>query len=87
MLNDVQDINVSHGDITNRYKMTEAAETKQRKGRDLDSLEYPIPGIPGEDYPIYSTALDTGFSCDGQVQFLYLLYKKSFILNKCLSFS
>ena len=31
------------------------------------SLEESIPGIPGEDYPIYATVPDTGFSCDGQV--------------------
>ena len=30
------------------------------------SLEESIPGIPGEDYPIYATVPDTGFSCDGQ---------------------
>ena len=31
------------------------------------SLEESIPGIPGEDYPIYASVPDTGFSCDGQV--------------------
>jgi hypothetical protein len=44
--------------------------SRKREGRvagDPDSLEGPIPGIPGEDYPIYANILDTGFSCDGQV--------------------
>ena len=52
--------------------------SRKRGGRDLDSLEYPIPGIPGEDYPIYGTILDTGFSCDGQVHKSVIL---SVILN------
>ena len=28
------------------------------------SLEESIPGIPGEDYPIYASVPDTGFICD-----------------------
>merc|ERR1719308_520870 len=32
------------------------------------SLEESIPGIPGEDYPIYATVPDTGFTCDGLVE-------------------
>ena len=31
-------------------------------------LEVNIPGIPGEDYPIYPSVPDTGFSCDGLVE-------------------
>ena len=44
--------------------------SRKRTGRvagDPDSLEGPIPGIPGEDYPIYATVFDTGFSCDAKV--------------------
>ena len=26
-----------------------------------------IPGVPGEDYPIYAEVPETSFSCDGQV--------------------
>ena len=26
-----------------------------------------IPGVPGEDYPIFSKAPETGFSCEGKV--------------------
>merc|ERR1712098_433713 len=31
------------------------------------SLEETIPGIPGEDYPIFSEVPETSFFCDGQV--------------------
>merc|ERR1712106_158812 len=33
----------------------------------LAMLHNAIPGIPGEDYPIYSEAPESGFECDGQV--------------------
>jgi hypothetical protein len=33
----------------------------------LDMLMKSIPGIPGEDYPIFAEAPETAFSCDGQV--------------------
>jgi len=32
-----------------------------------NSLENTIPGIPGEDYPIYLEVPETSFYCDGQV--------------------
>eukprot|EP00091_Calanus_sinicus_P019176 TRINITY_DN469_c0_g1_i2.p1 TRINITY_DN469_c0_g1~~TRINITY_DN469_c0_g1_i2.p1 ORF type:complete len:184 (-),score=61.17 TRINITY_DN469_c0_g1_i2:190-705(-) len=31
-------------------------------------LEVNIPGVPGEDYPIYPSVPDTGFTCDGLVE-------------------
>ena len=31
------------------------------------SLEETIPGVPGEDYPIYAEVPETSFSCEGQV--------------------
>ena len=31
------------------------------------SLEEAIPGVPGEDYPIFSVVPETSFLCDGQV--------------------
>merc|ERR1712243_97260 len=31
-------------------------------------LEVNIPGVPGEDYPIYANVPDTGFTCDGLVE-------------------
>ena len=31
-------------------------------------VEVNIPGIPGEDYPIYPSVPDTGFTCDGLLE-------------------
>ena len=33
----------------------------------LSALTSNIPGVPGEDYPIYAEVPETAFSCDGQV--------------------
>ena len=33
----------------------------------LAMLEKAVPGIPGEDYPIFAEVRECGFSCDGQV--------------------
>merc|ERR1712036_162694 len=33
----------------------------------LAMLEKAIPGVPGEDYPIYAEVPESGFTCDGQV--------------------
>merc|ERR1712165_609572 len=33
----------------------------------LAALAANIPGVPGEDYPIYSEVPESGFSCEGQV--------------------
>lgn len=30
-------------------------------------LEKAIPGVPGEDYPIYAEVPESGFTCDGQI--------------------
>merc|ERR1711892_661873 len=32
----------------------------------LDALTANIPGVPGEDYPIYAEVPESGFVCDGQ---------------------
>merc|ERR1712123_558084 len=32
-----------------------------------DALGNSIPGVPGEDYPIYAEVPESGFVCDGQV--------------------
>ena len=34
---------------------------------ELAALESNIPGIPGEDYPIFAEVPETAFLCDGQV--------------------
>ena len=36
-------------------------------GGALDMLQNAIPGVPGEDYPIYAEVPESGFTCDGQV--------------------
>merc|ERR1712083_1017989 len=33
----------------------------------LAALASNIPGVPGEDYPIFSDVPESGFSCEGQV--------------------
>ena len=33
----------------------------------LAMLEKAVPGIPGEDYPIFAEVPESGFSCEGQV--------------------
>jgi len=33
----------------------------------LAMLEKAVPGVPGEDYPIYGEVPESGFACDGQV--------------------
>merc|ERR1711892_235155 len=33
----------------------------------LAALSANIPGVPGEDYPIYAEVPESGFTCDGQV--------------------
>merc|ERR1712055_74027 len=43
------------------------ADAASGAGSELDSLQMNIPGVPGEDYPIYSEVPETGFSCEGQV--------------------
>ena len=34
---------------------------------ELAALSSNIPGVPGEDYPIYGEVPESGFTCDGQV--------------------
>merc|ERR1712098_827630 len=43
------------------------ADAASEGGSDLDMLQGSIPGVPGEDYPIYSEVPESGFTCDGQV--------------------
>jgi len=33
----------------------------------LAMLEKSIPGVPGQDYPIFAEVPESAFSCDGQV--------------------
>ena len=34
---------------------------------ELAALQSNIPGVPGEDYPIFAEVPETAFSCEGQV--------------------
>merc|ERR1711894_614558 len=42
-----------------------AASEAREADAGLDMLMKSVPGIPGEDYPIYSEAPETAFACDG----------------------
>merc|ERR1711981_1528387 len=43
------------------------SELDAKAAAELAALEANIPGVPGEDYPIYSEVPESGFTCDGQV--------------------
>ena len=47
------------GDLEGDYSDTEAG---------AGGLEENIPGVPGDDYPIFAEVPDTSFTCDGQVE-------------------
>merc|ERR1712154_745565 len=46
---------------------TAASEAEGEEADPLKMLMNAVPGVPGEDYPIFSEAPETAFSCDGQV--------------------
>ena len=49
----------------------------------LAMLEKSVPGVPGEDYPIYAEVPETAFACDGQVDGgMYTITKFKFIRLK-----
>merc|ERR1711874_463128 len=50
------------------YAASDAVATYEAAGDDaLAALGNSIPGVPGEDYPIYAEVPESGFSCEGQV--------------------
>ena len=51
------------------YAASDAVATYEAAGDDpaLAALASNIPGVPGEDYPIYAEVPETAFVCDGQV--------------------
>jgi len=50
------------------YGASDAVATYEAAGDDpLAALGNSIPGVPGEDYPIYAEVPESGFTCDGQV--------------------
>jgi len=44
-----------------------AASSPAGSDDNLAMLEKAVPGVPGEDYPIYAEVPESGFTCDGQV--------------------
>jgi len=46
---------------------SEASDAAGSESDPLKMLMNAVPGVPGEDYPIYAETPETAFSCDGQV--------------------
>jgi len=46
---------------------TAASDVAGDEADPLKMLMNAVPGVPGEDYPIFSEAPETAFSCDGQI--------------------
>jgi len=44
-----------------------AASSPAGSDDNIAMLEKAVPGVPGEDYPIYAEVPESGFACDGQV--------------------
>merc|ERR1711981_1347050 len=68
----------SHNHRQGRQEEPLDAYAQPSYGEDLDTaasdasdplamLQASIPGVPGEDYPIYAEVPESGFACDGQV--------------------
>merc|ERR1712038_1028582 len=68
----------SHNHRQGRQEEPLDAYAQPSYGEDLDTaasdasdplamLQASIPGVPGEDYPIYAEVPESGFTCDGQV--------------------
>merc|ERR1719295_2468513 len=55
----------AYGDDQDVYQG--AASSPAGSDDNIAMLEKAVPGIPGEDYPIYAEVPESGFSCDGQV--------------------
>merc|ERR1712083_505929 len=50
------------------YAASDAVPTYEAAGDDaLAALGNSIPGVPGEDYPIFAEVSESGFNCEGQV--------------------
>jgi len=46
---------------------TAASDVAEDEADPLKMLMNAVPGVPGEDYPIFPEAPETAFSCDGQI--------------------
>ena len=67
---DVEEALGSYGaeDELSGYEGLEEAASDAGVDMGLKMLMTSVPGVPGEDYPIYAEAPETAFSCEGQVQ-------------------
>merc|ERR1711881_630671 len=62
------------------YAASDAVPTYEAAGDDaLAALGNSIPGVPGEDYPIYAEVPESGFTCEGQADGAGGLAKYSFL--------
>ena len=57
----------NYASASDASQATYNGEASDAAGDELAALEANIPGIPGEDYPIFSEVPETEFLCDGQV--------------------
>merc|ERR1712106_88470 len=58
------------GEELGGYDELDTAASDVGSGEEADPLKMlmnAVPGVPGEDYPIYTEAPETAFSCDGQI--------------------
>merc|ERR1712173_468528 len=62
---------VGHEQPPAEYGADQAGYDADAAASDADAalamLQGSIPGVPGEDYPIYAEVPESGFACDGQV--------------------
>ena len=40
----------------------------------IEALGKTIPGLPGDDYPIFAFPPETSFLCDGRIEVVYLIF-------------
>ena len=61
-------IDLQEPENTDRIFLLQGAASSPAGSDDnLAMLEKAVPGVPGEDYPIYAEVPESGFACDGQV--------------------
>ncbi len=51
----------------NNNELDAAASDSADAGNGLKMLMNAVPGVPGEDYPIFAEAPETAFACEGKV--------------------
>ena len=58
----------AYGDVPVYGEASDAVPVYGGEDPALAALASNIPGVPGEDYPIYNEVPETAFVCDGQVR-------------------